>query len=134
MVAVYLRILELACILSKSLLALFAYEGHVEGLQEGVVLLLGMALSAIKPLLAWALVSTVLGAQMRSRAQVNAQHGERMATWALRTCLLHGASARRGGTSSGRRKAYHMAAAAAAAAAGGGAGGTGGLQYGSVRY
>jgi hypothetical protein len=47
------RILKLARILSKGLFALFAYKDHVEGLHQRVVGLLGMALGAVEPFLAW---------------------------------------------------------------------------------
>jgi hypothetical protein len=47
------RILKLARILPKSLLALLADEDHVEGLRQRVISLLGVALCAVKPFLAW---------------------------------------------------------------------------------
>jgi hypothetical protein len=51
----HVRILEFARILAEGLFALFAYKDHVEGLHQRVVGLLGMALGAVEPLLAWPL-------------------------------------------------------------------------------
>jgi hypothetical protein len=49
----YVRIFKLARILPKRLLALLADEGHVEGLHQRVISLLGMALCAVEPFFAW---------------------------------------------------------------------------------
>jgi hypothetical protein len=50
--AVYSRVLKLACIFPKSLLALLAYEDHVKRLHERVVTLLLVAFRAVEPFLA----------------------------------------------------------------------------------
>ena len=63
----HIRILKLSRILAKRLFALFANEGHVEGLQKGVVALLGMALGAIEPLLAWPILSIFAGVSTSGR-------------------------------------------------------------------
>jgi hypothetical protein len=49
----HVRILEFTRIFAKSLLALLAYEDHVEGLHQRVISLFGMALCAVEPFLAW---------------------------------------------------------------------------------
>lgn len=49
----HLRILKLARILPERLLALLAYESHVEGLHQRVISLLGVALCAVEPFFAW---------------------------------------------------------------------------------
>jgi hypothetical protein len=48
-----LRILKFARILPEGLLALLADEGHVEGLDQRVISLLGVAFRAVEPFLAW---------------------------------------------------------------------------------
>lgn len=73
-----------------------------------------MAFGAIEPFLAWLL--SVFIPYLRLSA--NAQHGERMATWALRMCLLRRPSAGCGGGCGGPQRgtrAYHMATARALA-------------------
>jgi hypothetical protein len=49
----HVRILKLARILPERLLALLADKGHVEGLHQRVISLLGVALGAVEPFLAW---------------------------------------------------------------------------------
>lgn len=86
------RILELTCILAKRLLALFAYKGHVEGLHERVVTLLLVALCTVEPFFAWpwsANIASFMYCTSPGCVLVDSvQHGERMDTWAFRTCLL----------------------------------------------
>jgi hypothetical protein len=49
----HLRILEFARIFPEGLLALLAYEDHVEGLHQRVISLLGVTLCAVEPFFAW---------------------------------------------------------------------------------
>jgi hypothetical protein len=87
----YIRILKLARVLSKCLLALLAYKRHVERLREGVVGRLSMALCAVEPFFACPYEPS-----FSPSTSADPQHGERMETWALRTCLLRRISDRRG--------------------------------------
>jgi hypothetical protein len=103
----YSRVFKLARIFPECLLALFAYEGHVKRLHERMVALLLVAFCAVVPLLACPFSAFI----QCFFPPANVQQGERMATWALRTCLLHArqpAAEVTAGVSEGAR-AYHMA-------------------------
>jgi hypothetical protein len=70
-------------VLAEALFALLAGEGELRVLQERVVLGFAVALGAVEPLAACSVSGEVVGRE-------GVQQGERMATWALRTCLLEG--------------------------------------------
>lgn len=93
--AVLVGILKFAGVLAEALLAFFAGENHLETLQKGVCFLLSVALDAVEPLLACMCIyedqSKLTAAGRRralSRQGEGIQHGDRIETWALRTCLL----------------------------------------------
>lgn len=117
--AVFVGILELVCILSEALLALFASEDHLVALEEFMVFALLVALGAVEPLAAYghnqpsschvfvpSWRSSPLVFQLSLPVScafswrkcgvrwgvvvfmVHVQQAERMATCALRTCLL----------------------------------------------
>lgn len=77
-------ILILAAVFAEALLALLTGKDHFKALLEGVVGLLLVAFCAVEPLAACQTLLHVVG-DIRTE---DLQHGERMATWAFRMCLL----------------------------------------------
>ena len=97
--AVFVRVLPLLGVLAENLFALFAGEDQLRLLQERMFLLLRVAFCAVKPfsafVVALALVDTGIAESCsggcvagRVKSMINVQHGARIATWALRMCLL----------------------------------------------
>lgn len=106
--AVLVGLLELGRVLAEALLAFLAGEGHVDRLAERVVLLLQVAVGAVKPFPAYMGFcrtgrSVGLGTKtayargeggwtdfsINHRAAAGfLQHGDRIETWAFKMCLL----------------------------------------------
>ena len=82
--AVFVTILILAAVLAEALLALLAGKDHFKALLERVIGLLLVTFCAVEPL---ATYQTLLHVLEDIRVG-DLQHGERMATWAFRMCLL----------------------------------------------
>lgn len=91
--AVLVALVELLCVLAEDLFAFLAGECHFHALFEGVGFLFGVAFGAVEPFPAFLMMLAVrremgVGGDVCLRGDV--QHGDRMATWALRMCLLGG--------------------------------------------
>jgi hypothetical protein len=73
--------LQKAHTFSEYFFALFTSENHFCGLRQLVILRLGVAFGAIKPLFTTGIDEACV------HSSDGYQHGERMATWTLRICL-----------------------------------------------
>src|SRR5690242_11537122 len=89
--AVLVALFELLRVFAKTLFALFAGKSHVEGLKKRVCFMLVVALGTIEPLAAWNDLSVRLIRMLYVTFEVQhiaVQQGDRIATCALRMCLL----------------------------------------------
>jgi hypothetical protein len=87
--AILVALVKLLNIFAESLFALFASKDHFECWLEVVCLGLGMAFCTIEPFAAccrWRVSDGICGETEVDRRDL--QQGERIETWALRTCLL----------------------------------------------
>lgn len=88
--AVLVAIVKLLGVFAEGLFAFLASKRHFEALHERVAFLLLVAFCAVEPFPAWGTRVTLASKDgwMGLKVFEDVQHGDRMATWALRMCLL----------------------------------------------